>query len=164
MIEKYIMRLNEEAPFTTLHFDITLILLKYAKSSERANKASPYASKYMPAIPLAQYIERISIYTQLNDETLISALIYIDRLIVNKKMLVTAHDVHRLLLVACIVSMKFHYDNYYDNLYYSTVSGLPLKELNYLELEFLEDIGYHLTIKKKLYNRYKKAISLYKRK
>eukprot|EP00826_Nyctotherus_ovalis_P026481 TRINITY_DN2067_c0_g2_i1.p1 TRINITY_DN2067_c0_g2~~TRINITY_DN2067_c0_g2_i1.p1 ORF type:complete len:171 (+),score=20.82 TRINITY_DN2067_c0_g2_i1:114-626(+) len=161
--DRYSMELNEGAPLTTLHSNIALILLEYPRASARIDELSPYASKYMPAIPLVQYLQRISACTLLNDETLICALIYIDRLIESNRLAITPHETHRLLLIASVVSMKFHYDNYYGNHYYSAVGGISLAEFNALELHFLQAIGYRLSVTTRLFNRYKRAISLYRR-
>lgn len=48
-----------------------------------------------------------------------------------------AADIHRLLIAGVAVASKFYSDVFYTNSRYSKVGGLPLAELNTLELQFL---------------------------
>ena len=115
----------------------------------------------MPAISLSEYIERLSCYGSLSYETLICALIYIDRYILAKKISLTPHEMHRIVLVASVLSMKFHFDHYFDNKCYAKVGGITLEELNDLERDFLDSIDYKLNIREREYKRYKDAIRSY---
>lgn len=60
-----------------------------------------------------------------------------------------------------IIAIKFHDDEYYKNEYYSKVGGISLKELNKLESEFLNLIGYSLFVEPDVYSIYINKIYLY---
>lgn len=46
------------------------------------------------------------------------------------------------MLIAVIVAIKWHDDEYYKNDYYAKVGGIPLKELNSLEYQFLSLLNF----------------------
>mmetsp|Transcript_20063 Transcript_20063/g.34545 ORF Transcript_20063/g.34545 Transcript_20063/m.34545 type:complete len:103 (+) Transcript_20063:836-1144(+) len=50
-----------------------------------------------------------------------------------------------------MLSAKFLDDTYYNNAYYAKVGGLPLSELNSLELHFLAMIRFNLSITPEVY-------------
>ena len=88
-----------------------------------------------PKISLLDYINRIIKYTYLEKSTLIISLIYLDRICQND-ILLTDYNIHRLLFISIIISIKMNEDRVYANDYYAQVAGVPLKELNNIESEF----------------------------
>jgi len=50
------------------------------------------------------------------------------------------------------MAMKFFYDKTYKNMFYSKVGGIPLKELNDMEIEFLTLIDYNICVSTDNYN------------
>ena len=94
----------EAKPTTTLHREISLILLSFASSeanpkciflASSLDQKLMYTCQYVPAIPIISYIERISSLTLMTDEALIASLIYIDRIIESKNIVLTQHEMHR---------------------------------------------------------------------
>lgn len=59
------------------------------------------------------------------------------------------------------VAVKFFEDTYYTNAYYAKVGGLPLKELNILEEEFLHLIDYRLHVSSEHFLQYKEKLELH---
>ncbi|CQB89982.1 Cyclin [Chlamydia trachomatis] len=57
-----------------------------------------------------------------------------------------SYNIHRLIISGITVSSKFFLDIFYKNLRYAKVGGLPLEELNYLELQFLLLLDFKLMI------------------
>lgn len=53
-----------------------------------------------------------------------------------------------------MIAIKYYDDDYYKNEYYAKVGGLTLKEINQLEMEFLELINYELFINKEVFDVY----------
>ena len=149
---------------TTIHSKIAFILLEYPKFSNERHISSLYTSQYMPGISLIDYIRRISRYAIMTDEILICALVYIDRFILAKKISLTSHEIHRIFLISSVIAMKFYYDDFFNNEYYSDVCGISLDELNELEKDFLEGLDYKLSIDETTYKRYESAILKYRRK
>lgn len=60
-----------------------------------------------------------------------------------------------------MVAIKFHDDEYYKNEYYAKVGGISLKEINQLELEFLNLIGYRLYVDPQLFAIYVEKLLQY---
>ncbi|KAF9909784.1 hypothetical protein EC991_008107 [Linnemannia zychae] len=56
---------------------------------------------------------------------------------VGSKLIINSFNIHRLLITSILVACKFSSDVFYPNVRYARVGGLPLSELNQLELEFL---------------------------
>ena len=99
----------------------------------------------------------------MSKETLISALIYIDRMTKVASFQITSFEIHRVLVIACILSIKYNCDEFYDNVYYAHVAGTSLKEFNEIEEEFLCILEYNLFIHEDQYiafcQRFKEYIS-----
>jgi len=68
-------------------------------------------------------------------------------------------NVHRILITAVCVAAKFLDDSYYPNLFYSQLGGIPLKELNNLEVEFLFGLNFALHVSPHEYNRYHSGLN-----
>ena len=65
------------------------------------------------------------------------ALVYIDRLITTvPTFVVNSHGIHRLLLISLLIAAKYYDDYHYNNERWAFIGGIPLKELNQLELEY----------------------------
>lgn len=65
----------------------------------------------------------------------------------------TIYNIHRLLITSIMLAVKFHEDFYYSNSFYAKVGGLPLPELNHLEVQFLLFINFELTVVELEYRR-----------
>lgn len=63
--------------------------------------------------------------------------------------LVDSYNIHRLLIAGVTVASKFFSDVFYTNSRYAKVGGLPLAELNALELQFLLLNGFDLLVQAK---------------
>lgn len=53
-----------------------------------------------------------------------------------------------------IISIKLNEDLYFQNLFYAKVGGVPKKEINKLEYEFLARIDFDVYISEELYQKY----------
>lgn len=65
-----------------------------------------------------------------------------------------SYNIHRLIISGITVASKFFSDVFYKNSRYAKVGGLPLDELNHLELQFLLLLDFHLMIQKEELERY----------
>ena len=63
-------------------------------------------------------------------------------------------NIHRLIITAVTVSTKFSSDFFYSNSRYSKVGGISLKEMNFLELQFLILCDFNLLISIDEFERY----------
>ena len=65
-----------------------------------------------------------------------------------------SYNIHRLIISGITVASKFFSDVFYKNSRYAKVGGLPLDELNHLELQFLLLLDFQLMIQKEELERY----------
>ncbi|KAG2214710.1 hypothetical protein INT46_000929 [Mucor plumbeus] len=59
---------------------------------------------------------------------------------------INSYNIHRLLITSIVVASKFTSDIFYANSRYAKVGGIPLVELNQLELELLFLLDFQLYI------------------
>lgn len=115
----------------------------------------------IPGISLNAYLTRVLKYCPVTNEVFLSLLVYFDRIAkkannLRKKkkdddeseqlFVMDSYNIHRLIILGITVSSKFFSDIFYKNLRYAKVGGLPLEELNYLELQFLLLLDFKLMI------------------
>ncbi|RUS18603.1 cyclin-domain-containing protein, partial [Jimgerdemannia flammicorona] len=138
------------------HFDIathpvheTLKLVAYLlESILAANDRLPNAtvthfhSRAIPNIGVQAYLSRILRFAPFTNEVLLSILVYFDRIAKlseekQNTFVINSYNIHRLLIASVVVASKYSSDVFYPNTRYAKVGGLPITELNSLELEFL---------------------------
>jgi len=90
-----------------------------AVSSETATVEEPAPSIFdavaPPSITIRMYLRRIVEYVKCSGESIVMALVYIDRLIERRAFAVTALNVHRLLITSILLAAKCFDDEYYSN-------------------------------------------------
>ncbi|CAO1637484.1 unnamed protein product [Sympodiomycopsis kandeliae] len=74
---------------------------------------------------------------------------------------IDSYNVHRLVIAGVTVASKFFSDVFYTNSRYAKVGGLPVHELNQLELQFLLLNDFHLMISKNEIQRYADQLLAY---
>lgn len=115
----------------------------------------------IPGISLHAYLSRVLKYCPVTNEVFLSLLVYFDRIAkkannlrkdndkdseTEQLFVMDSYNIHRLIISGITVSSKFFSDIFYKNLRYAKVGGLPLEELNYLELQFLLLLDFKLMI------------------
>ena len=164
-IEVDIEEINEsefQKPIYKIAQSISNILEKYINISKNINlKISKEFSLFevfynyeIPEISIYKYLQRIILYTNIEENTLVSSLIYIDRLCI-KNIPVNIYTIHKLLFSCILIALKVNEDCFYKNNYYSEISGIPLKELNQLEYNLLILLDFQTNISLKVFNEYK---------
>jgi hypothetical protein len=133
-------------------------LKEHYKHKLKLQSKHNFTSKTIPKISFGDYITRVLNYTQINDSTLIMALVYMDRFCKNRKILLTEFNLHRIFFSALLVAIKYNEDIYYSNLYYAKIGGLKLKKLNKLEAEFLSGISFQLFVDENVYEQYESKL------
>ena len=83
-----------------------------------------------------------------------------DRIIKNF-IIITEYNIHRLLLMSLITSIKYNEDVIYDNMDFSKIAGISLKEFNKIETEFLLILNFKLYIQEIEFQQYKKYLDNY---
>ena len=122
-------------------------------------KKTPFDCDHMPKISIYDYLLRIQKYSNAENNTIILAIIYIDRICNKTGLILNKYNIHRILISAILVAIKYNEDQIYDNVYFSKVAGVPVSELNYLERKFIEIINYDLFVSDELFKKYYKYLN-----
>lgn len=143
----------------------TLVQLVSQTLSERCYKLilkkqlhSSLTSSKIPKISISDYLYRICRYTKIEEDTLILALIYIDRFCKKQNVLLTDFNVHRILFASIVIAIKYIEDKFYSNKYYCKIGGMDLDILNEMEMKFLIGIGFDLYVEEKFFHIYKSRL------
>ncbi|KAI8319744.1 cyclin-related 2, partial [Martensiomyces pterosporus] len=111
---------------------------------------TPFHSRAVPGISVHDYLERVAKFVCLENDTLIAILVYLDRITRVQShrpaLAPSPYNIHRLLITAIVVAHKFNSDIFFNNARYSKVGGVPLAEMNQLELEMLFLVRFDLKI------------------
>ena len=139
---------------------LEIVLLENKKSNNYKDKLISqknmcFSSSCIPSIDLKKYLERIIIYTESEDSTIIIAFIYIDRLSKFSGIILTPYNIHRIIFVAILIAIKYNEDNTFTFEFYSQVAGISINELKILEFEFVCLLKFKLFVSKKDYEKYK---------
>lgn len=117
----------------------------------------PLKSFYTPNIPLISvkdYLQHIYKYTKINSSTIVIILIYIDRICNITKCKPSYYIIHKLILGAMMLAIKYNEDECYSLKYYAKIGGVSLSEITNLEYNFLSLIDFNLYIKQDLFDKY----------
>jgi len=110
----------------------------------KSQKETEFHSLRPPSISIKHYLRRIQHFFVCSPECFVLALVYINRAgKMDSLMQACDLNVHRLLFFAMIVATKSHDDEYYKNSYYAKVGGMPLAEVNALEVKFLKTLDWN---------------------
>ena len=132
-------------------------LRNYSQKIKKQEK-SIFSQNQIPEISLEKYLNRIKKYTEIENNTLIISLIYIDRLFQESNLILTAFNVHRILFASILLALKYNEDLIYEFYYYSKIAGISAKELSKLENEFVHLIDFNLFIEKNEFITYKEFL------
>ena len=108
----------------------------------------------LPSISLEDYINRIYKNTKMNISSLILSVIYIDRFCELNGYIISLKNIHRILLSACLLSIKFNEDINLNTKYYSHVAGISINDLNNLEFYLIVKLEFSLFVDIELYKKY----------
>ncbi|KAK7051246.1 cyclin-like protein interacting with PHO85 [Paramarasmius palmivorus] len=126
-----------------------------------------FHARNIPTITLEQYLLRILKYCPTTNEVFLSLLVYFDRMsklcadATGRTFVIDSYNIHRLVIAGVTVASKFFSDVFYTNSRYAKVGGLPLAELNQLELQFLLLNDFRLVIPKDEMQRYAEQLILF---
>ena len=116
---------------------------------ENSNKKNQYEMEcfrclHNPDVNLCEYLNRIFAYISFEKSTLELLLIYTYRL--NTKYYIKFENVHRIILLLCIIARKYNEDFHFTNAYYAEAGGLSTKELLLLEMYTCKLLDYRLYV------------------
>ncbi|KAK9700868.1 cyclin-like protein interacting with PHO85 [Basidiobolus ranarum] len=140
---------------------VTRLLESIIKANDKipSKNVTWFHSRAVPNITIQAYLHRIFKFAPFDNEALLGVLVYFDRITElsakrDSKFIINSLNIHRLLIASLAVSTKFSSDVFYPNSQYAKIGGLPLAELNQLELEFLFLCGFDLLVKPEVLQRY----------
>ncbi|TKY68882.1 Cyclin-U4-1 protein [Spatholobus suberectus] len=132
---------------------LSSLLEKVAESNDhnqqlqQQQKMSVFHGLTRPNISIQSYLDRIFKYANCSPSCFIVAYVYLDRFTQRQPSLpINSFNVHRLLITSVMVAAKFMDDMNYNNAYYAKVGGITKIEMNFLELDFLFGLGFHLNV------------------
>lgn len=145
---------------------LTAILEENKKSKNDKEKIKsqsklPFYAASVPQISIKDYLIRIQTYSNIEKSTLVLSLSFIDRLCELTGIILTYHNIHRILFVAVLIAIKYNEDDFYDNKYYSEIAGVKLKELKLLEFTYLQLTDFNLYVSEKQYEKYEHYLDNY---
>ncbi|KXN68010.1 cyclin-domain-containing protein [Conidiobolus coronatus NRRL 28638] len=137
----------------TLHL-IATYLESITKTNDQIphDMVTPYHARSIPSISIAAYLNRIHHFCPATNEAYLAALIYLQRATKlglehdATYILMDSYSIHRLLITSIMVGAKFFCDLFYTNCRYAKVGGVPVDELNKLEVEFLKLTQFEFTV------------------
>ena len=126
------------------------------KNKRRKISKDIFTGKTIPKINLNDYINRIIAYTEIEKNTLICSLIYLDE--IDKKKPITEFNIHRIFFTAVLISIKYNEDDIFKNDYYAKISGVTLNEINKMESTFISLLDFNLYISPIIFEKYQNLI------
>ncbi|TRM68565.1 cyclin-domain-containing protein [Schizophyllum amplum] len=126
-----------------------------------------FHARNVPTISLEAYLVRILKYCPTTNEVFLSLLVYFDRMsklsleATGRTFVIDSFNIHRLVIAGVTVASKFFSDVFYTNSRYAKVGGLPLTELNQLELQFLLLNNFSLVISEDEMQQYAEQLVLF---
>ena len=117
----------------------------YYKSIIKKQCSSPFNSNNNINISITDLLKRVIKYGQIETSTLVTAIIYLDK-IISEHLFLTEYNVFYLLIASLLLAIKINEDELYNNKTYAKIFGIPLRKLNELEFVFLKTMNYNLTV------------------
>ena len=108
----------------------------------------------LPSISVEDYINRIVKSTKMNISSLIISIIYIDKFCELNGYILSMKNIHKILLTACLLSIKFNEDVNINTKYYANVAGIPVQDLNNLEFHLIVKLEFSLFVDYDIYQKY----------
>ena len=129
--------------------------------SNNVNKDIFYLS-FIPPISLEDYIKRLVKYSNMDISTLINSIIYIDYFCDKNKYYLTLNNIFRILLSACLLSLKFNEDITVNYKAYAEIAAVSVEDLKNLEFYMYLKLHFSLNVKYELYKSYYDYFANYK--
>jgi Cyclin len=116
--------------------------------------AKRFYSKKTPPIVLEEYMQRLHRYCPMSTAVYLATSVYITRMaIIEKTIMVTPRNVHRLVLAGLRVAMKALEDLSYPHTRFARVGGVSESELTRLEIAFCFLTNFDLRVNSQVLGR-----------
>ncbi len=143
--EKDLIRTDERE---TIVSTLCCILEQICELNHHSLEITIFHGESIPQISISSYLRRLAKYTECSIEALIQSIIHLVTTISWHKptFVINSFNLHRLLLTSILCTTKFFDDTFFDNNKFAKFGGITLRELNYLEVEFLVLINFDLFV------------------
>ena len=108
----------------------------------------------IPVINVLPYINRFFEKGSVSISCLITAVIYIDLLLCVPGYTVHCRSIHRIISACLLLAYKMLEDCPVSNFEFAVIAGVPLAELNRMEIVMLELLNYDLFVTKVKFTEY----------
>eukprot|EP00186_Timspurckia_oligopyrenoides_P000140 CAMPEP_0182446048 /NCGR_PEP_ID=MMETSP1172-20130603/3948_1 /TAXON_ID=708627 /ORGANISM="Timspurckia oligopyrenoides, Strain CCMP3278" /LENGTH=277 /DNA_ID=CAMNT_0024641913 /DNA_START=310 /DNA_END=1143 /DNA_ORIENTATION=+ len=150
---------NSDALIPVIYGVLMSRIVESEKSVSLSRLTSEFHGLEPPRVSLHDYLQRIDRYSFCSRSCHILALYFVDRLSKRSSCFrITALNVHRLYITAFLLAVKSSEDVLYDNLHFSKVGGIYLRELNLMELKMLQELNYELFVSPDSYREFERSI------
>ncbi len=135
--------------------EIGKILNYYSKIYTNDDNYETYFEKYFQicdkTISIEDYINRLISHLDISKNLIVVSSIYINRL----RIKFNYNNFHKIILISLLIANKFLEDDNMNNKFWADCGGIPLLQLNKLEIKFLIKINYNLYIgEEEFYKKY----------
>ena len=86
--------------------------------------------------------------------TLIISIIYLDNFCDRYNYILSLHNIYKLLLTVCLLSIKFNEDTFIGFEEYAEIGGVDAKDLSILESRMIISLEYSFYVDEKVYWEY----------
>ncbi len=131
-------------------------IIKDNKARGKSPKQDIFYLGFIPPISIKEYIKNLMKYSNMDISSLITSIIYIDRFCDKNNYNLTKNNIFRILLTACLLSIKFNEDIIVNYKTYSEIACVSVEDLKNLELYMYLKLHFSLHVKYDLYKSYYK--------
>ncbi|KAH8199846.1 hypothetical protein TruAng_005962 [Truncatella angustata] len=140
----------------------TIQAAEQIKTRPSTSPIPPLSSYTRPGIAYKKWVNSILTTTQVTQNVILLALLFVYRLKSrNAKVNGSPGSEYRLLTVALMLGNKFLDDNTYTNKTWAEVSGIAVKEIHVMEVEFLSNMRYGLLVSKEQWEDWIKKLACF---
>ena len=111
-----------------------------------ADKKDTLLSKRIPKLSIEDFLIRVVTYSKIELSTLLSMYIYAMRLITRNEFVLRYSNVYKLLLGACVLSVKFNEHKKFPFSYYAKIGGMTVSELSEVEFSIYTRLNFELFV------------------
>mmetsp|Transcript_17885 Transcript_17885/g.38871 ORF Transcript_17885/g.38871 Transcript_17885/m.38871 type:complete len:162 (-) Transcript_17885:178-663(-) len=129
-------------------FDDFLTFLGTYVAQTKRPQHTPLDCVSIPEVSINEYVERLQDCLQLDEATFSQAAGLMGKLkAADVRLAPTCHNIHRLVLLCLLLAHKFLDDVPYFNKTFAMAGGLPLFEVNKLEVWILKKLQWNVSLR-----------------
>ena len=133
---------------------ITRYLSRTSSKMIHSKLSRNFIGKNVTKVSVETYLETVFYNLDLEINTLILSIIYLDRICKMNSLLINIENFHRLFFTSLVIAIKYTDDSAYSNSFYAEIGGVSLESIIRMEKEFLKSINYKLYVNEEEFNLY----------